>query len=229
MSASALIVGEAPARTSELPLDGRSGRRLERLAGIGEGELAEWFALGNLLPAWLGNRERRTGPHSAPGDLFDAAQAREAWRSLLEGELAEFDYVLLLGGRVRAVAGLAELPWFRWVGYAGDVPPHFGFWSEEPVLLGEPIAPAFQLSAMPHPSGASHFWNDPANHARAQTFMHRLVERLVSSWFEDHLPESVKDRFRPLEPEVDLDEEERRLVQEIEAAQAQARLEDGEA
>jgi uracil-DNA glycosylase len=180
VSASALIVGEAPSRTSELPLDGRSGRRLERLAGIGEGELSAWFALGNLLPAWLGNRERRPGPHSAPGDLFDAAQAREAWRSLLEAEFLEFDYVLLLGGRVRAVAGLSNLPWFRWAPYyAGDVPPHFGAWSEEPALRGGELEPAFELSAIPHPSGASHFWNDPANHARAERFMRRLVERLA--------------------------------------------------
>jgi hypothetical protein len=48
------------------------------------------------------------------------------------------------------------------------------------------------------------------------------------NWFEEHLPPSVKDRFRPLEPEVDVEEEERRLVQEIERVQAQARLE-GEA
>jgi hypothetical protein len=41
------------------------------------------------------------------------------------------------------------------------------------------------------------------------------------NWFEDHLPDSVRENFRPLEPEVDLDEEERRLVQEIERAKEQ--------
>ena len=41
------------------------------------------------------------------------------------------------------------------------------------------------------------------------------------SWFEDHLPASVKASYRPLEPDVD--EEERRLVQEIADAEAQAR------
>jgi hypothetical protein len=133
--ASALIIGEAPSRNSREPIDGRCGRRLERLAGIAEGELGWWFALGNLLPAWPGSRERRPGPHNSPGDLFDLPTARENWRALVDdGFLDDFDYVVLLGQRVRAAAGLAELGWFRWVPrYGHDCPPHYGLADDDPV------------------------------------------------------------------------------------------------
>ena len=153
----AAIVGQAPARASLEPLDGRSGRRLERLAGIRDGELGLWFALGNLLPAWPGNRERRPGPHSAPGDRFDAGAARESWRDLSSEVLhGHFDLVLLLGRSVAAAAGAGRLAYFereRREGYA--------------------------VAVFPHPSGASHFWNAPRNRVLAAAFLRQVVRELA--------------------------------------------------
>jgi hypothetical protein len=153
----AIIIGEAPGLDSREPLDGRVGRRLERLAGLGEGELPYVFALGNLLPANPGRKPRRPGPHNSPGDRFDLERARRNWDGFADDVLAEgeFGIVILLGRNAARAAGLSRAPFFEWA----------------PVVGAE-------VAVFPHPSGTSHFWNDPENVARAEAFMRGVVARI---------------------------------------------------
>lgn len=104
--ASAVLIGEAPGpdwHDESLPLGGRIGRRLERLAGLSEGELPYVFALGNLLS------------QPQPYDGFDMTQAYKNWAGFADEMIFEFSHVVLLGGRVRQAAGYLHLPWMRWV------------------------------------------------------------------------------------------------------------------
>ena len=153
----AIILGEARALGSREPLDGRVGRRLERLAGLGEGELSYVFALGNLLPGHPGRKPRRPGPHNSPGDRFDLAQARDNWYTLMAEVLVnrEFDVVLLLGRNVARAARADYLGFLEW--------DWWGF---------------FHVAVFPHPSGTSHYWNDPANVERASEFLRGVVARI---------------------------------------------------
>lgn len=72
-----VLVGQAPSRDTDgsAPFSGRSGRRLELLAGIEPGELPSKFALANVLQRWPGSAVGK-------GDLFPAAEARKAVPSL---------------------------------------------------------------------------------------------------------------------------------------------------
>jgi hypothetical protein len=153
----AIIIGEAPALDSREPLDGRVGRRLERLAGLGEGELPYVFALGNLLPEYPGRKPRRPGPHNSPGDRFDLEAARRNWRGFVDDvlETGEFGIVILLGRNAARAAGLARAPFFAWMPVAGA-----------------------EVAVFPHPSGTSHFWNDRANVVLAEAFLREVVVRL---------------------------------------------------
>lgn len=149
----AIIVGQAPGRNygADRPLEGPSGRRLERLAGLPEGGLDARFALANLLPRWPGG--------CGKGDLFPRREAREAAQEA-RAHLREFARVVLLGRNVAAAFGLADLPYLQWAAL------------DDGRRRGWP-----RVAVVPHPSGVNHFWNDPANVARAERFLRALARR----------------------------------------------------
>jgi hypothetical protein len=183
----AFLVGQAPSRTSRAPLDGRCGKRLAELAGLsGYDELTAFFAVGNLHREYPGRRGDK-------GDHFDRALAREAalrFHELFGSEC--WDRVVLLGRNVAHAFGLAGAPYLSWLApTTGDEtarvrhgpPPrlltraeHYarGEWLV-PDAMQHLVWPDARFAVFPHPSGVSHFWNDPRDRARAARFMRALV------------------------------------------------------
>lgn len=105
-----LLIGQAPSRDSDpaRPFSGRSGRFLERLAGLPEGGLAVAFELANLVDRWPGASPR------GKGDRFPKNLARLA--------ADRFD----LRGRTVVFAGLAVARAFGFAKPPVGFAPHRG-------------------------------------------------------------------------------------------------------
>jgi uracil-DNA glycosylase len=84
------------------------------------------------------------------GDAFDLAAGRSAAFRLLPRMVGRRS--VLLGGKVAASFGLRAAPMFAWRRIGGAV-----------------------VAVAPHPSGISHWWNDPRNVRRARRFWRRLA------------------------------------------------------
>lgn len=80
------------------------------------------------------------------GDAFPKPVRSPLVRSLAAGGADH--RVVLLGRSVASLFGLAAVPWFEWRG---------------------------RFVVVPHPSGISHWWNDPANVERARRFWWALA------------------------------------------------------
>lgn len=151
-----IIIGEAPGpRQPEWSVfSGPSGDRLTRLIGR---EWREVLLGANLLDYY---------PGSAPGgSAFPAREARAAARMMMrtcpwveEGRL-----VLLAGKRV---AGAFGIPASLCAYFAEH---DLGTWSEHGVYR------RIGVVVIPHPSGRSRWWNDPANSRRASRWMRRRL------------------------------------------------------
>mmetsp|Transcript_103173 Transcript_103173/g.300900 ORF Transcript_103173/g.300900 Transcript_103173/m.300900 type:complete len:243 (+) Transcript_103173:58-786(+) len=150
-----LVLGQAPpGPRSSLPrgwrpLAGPAEQRLAKLAGLpGPAELWAEFDRANLLSWYPGLKERSAkhsvaagyGLHQSDGDVFPMADARKAAGTV---DLDRYACVLLLGSGVARAFGVK----------AG--------------LLEAERRGGCRLIAFPHPSGVSHFWNEPANVQRA--------------------------------------------------------------
>jgi hypothetical protein len=178
-----ILVGQAPARSSRpgaCPLEGRCGERIARLAGLaGYDELTDACAVANLLGEWPGK--------AGKGDEFPrelAAASALGFHRLLGEE--EWDRIVLLGRNVAAAFGLAGAPYLRWLApTTGEPSPRgrrerraawyaAGAWLV-PDYLQEFVWPDARWAVLPHPSGISHWWNDPANVEAAARFLRDLV------------------------------------------------------
>lgn len=159
---SILLLGQAPSATSgAMPLDGRSGRRLSDLAGIGNVDVSTVFAVGNLLG-------RNPGAKDGEGDRFPLDEERRNALAMME-LLAEFDAIVLLGRNVARVFGAHAEDYFRWM----------------PCLRLQGWLVPTPAAVMPHPSGVSRWWNAPGNVERAADFMRRLTHTAVQVGLED--------------------------------------------
>lgn len=154
-----LIVGEAPGASSPewSVLQGPSGARLARLFGRDWREVADAI---NLLD-WH-QRADANGENK-----FPASEARAAARMLLRvhpglnGAGLACPLVLLLGRRVAHAFGVTGVAYFE----ATTV------WSRTAL---EPVQrPAV---VVPHPSGRSRWWNDPANRRTAEAWFKKVEE-----------------------------------------------------
>jgi len=162
-----LMVGQAPPRPPELlpegykPLQGQPEKRLAKLAGF-ETTAELWSLFDRLdLIGWCpGPKPRKayhvlnTGyrKHNRDGHRFPLRDARVVASRLKElGDLSRHYAVVVLCGRMVAAAfGLASA--------SRTVP-----WTEE--------TGGIRYLVLPHPSGASHFWNDEVSwHRAAGTF-----------------------------------------------------------
>lgn len=84
---------------------------------------------------------------SGKGDAFHLPTARKLTTGLLARLAAHPGPVVLLGRGVASALGRGGQAWFEWVDGA---------------------------AVAPHPSGISHWWNDPANIRRARRFWRAL-------------------------------------------------------
>lgn len=176
-----LLLGEAPNRWMQE--NGRPELALWRedladLCGVDIKEFLRLFARANLLPTWPGHSETLgTGAREGGGGRtrgsrfpFDLAmpRARALIETLVDRKASPFLRVILFGRRVARSFG---------------IPPTQPFF--ELVRLR-----AFPFVVVPHPSGASHWWNDPANVRTARAWWTRAakeqrknVEREVAAEF----------------------------------------------
>lgn len=158
-----LVVGQAPPGPPEklpasyLPLQGQPERRLARLAGLSPSELWSAFDRVDLIGWCPGPKGRKSchfwssgyRKHRCDGHRFPMRDARLAAGRLVRfGGLERYSMVVLCGRLVAAAFGLK----------LQSVP-----WAEE--------AAGVRYLVLPHPSGASHFWNDEVSwHRAAGTF-----------------------------------------------------------
>lgn len=98
------------------------------------------------MRAELVNLLRRWPGDQGKGDAFPIARARRA-----AGKFKPAGVVLLAGKRVAEAFG-ERRAYFEWFDLRGA-----------------------RAAVIPHPSGISHWWNEPANVARAAAFMRRAL------------------------------------------------------
>lgn len=145
-----ILLGQAPARSGDgRPFSGASGRKLCALTGLEYyDELAEAFDLRNLVTEVQMRKAR------SKGDLFPKATARENWDKMKYR--LPMDFVLLCAGRqVASIVGVGKEPFFS-----------------RTVRVFSVVGIVYVI---PHPSGISHWWNDPQNVREAQAFLKRVI------------------------------------------------------
>jgi len=160
-----LIIGQAPPHPPHelppgyLPLQGRPEKRLARLAGFATTEEL-WMLFDRVdLLGWCPGPKKRKAKHllsrgyfkhCRDGHRFPMQDARVAASRIAQfGDLAQsYALVVLCGRLVAAAFGLRQT----------SVP-----WTQE--------SNGVKYLVLPHPSGASHLWNDEVNwHRAAGTF-----------------------------------------------------------
>eukprot|EP00416_Gambierdiscus_australes_P026699 CAMPEP_0171081928 /NCGR_PEP_ID=MMETSP0766_2-20121228/16801_1 /TAXON_ID=439317 /ORGANISM="Gambierdiscus australes, Strain CAWD 149" /LENGTH=136 /DNA_ID=CAMNT_0011539263 /DNA_START=12 /DNA_END=422 /DNA_ORIENTATION=+ len=117
------------------------------------------FDRANLLSWYPGLKERSANHspakgyklHQSDGDVFPVADARRAANGI---DLKRYACVLLLGNGVVRAFGVK----------AG--------------LLEVEKRGTCELLAFPHPSGVSHFWNEPANVSKASKVLRAALRRM---------------------------------------------------
>lgn len=127
------------------PSEPLSGASGRRLAALCGLTYAEFRRRFRLVNVLDGHPGR-----SGKGCAFPSAEARKSASDLLMGMAGH--PTVLLGRAVPAAFGLAAAPWFEWRQSGG-----------------------WPVAATPHPSGISHWWNEPANVRRARRFWRRLA------------------------------------------------------
>lgn len=143
-----IIVGQAPGPNTDpaQPLSGPSGRKLASLCGMTLDEFLTRFERVNLLADYPG----RCGK----GDAFPAAFAKQAALDIRE-LVASRDVVMMLGLGVARAFNLRRPEFFKWTRLSRD---------------------CGHVVVVPHPSGISHWWNEPRNVTRAAKFWRALAE-----------------------------------------------------
>lgn len=156
-----LIIGQAPAKDTvgKLPFSGKSGPKFADLLGVEHSSLWDAFDVVNLIEYFPGSSER--------GDVFPMAEARRRVVVIRTGGLPE--RVVLVGKNVARAFGLHK-PMPTPFGPYRHVLKFFE-WYDDPddERTDDQYPPRFCV--VPHPSGVSHFWNDPANVRTAKEFM----------------------------------------------------------
>lgn len=144
-----LLVGQAPSKNygHERAFDGPSGRRLEKVMGIPEGALFEYFDTTNLLTRWPGKWQPGKS-HREKGDAFRIGQAKR--RASMIKKLA-FRDVVIAGSKTWAA---------------------FGFCG----VLDQVYETGTWYWRIPHPSAVNQAWNDPDIARRVRKLLWGLVQ-----------------------------------------------------
>lgn len=159
-----VICGQAPSRVGDgRAFSGPSGRRLASLMLLPDYEaLARQVTLTNIfeVPAKAKIIACRRGKRNAPGDQFDMDSAYVIGMAKMLEWAADPELVAVVacGKKVTAALGVPDLDWYK--GKA---------------LKAGPVQ-GVDVWAFPHPSGASTYWNDSANHDLASKFLRNLLK-----------------------------------------------------
>jgi uracil-DNA glycosylase len=162
------ICGQAPSRQGDgRPFTGPSGQRLVKLFGFRDYEhMASEVTLMNVLdrpetnlcnlPAKRGGNKRRRA-----GDEFDRDEAAiKGFGIMLElMQTGHKPVVLALGNEVCLALTGVKISRYKGRKIPGRDGHEVDVWH------------------FPHPSGASHYWNDPKNTAKASEFLIKLLKR----------------------------------------------------
>mmetsp|Transcript_3820 Transcript_3820/g.12183 ORF Transcript_3820/g.12183 Transcript_3820/m.12183 type:complete len:233 (+) Transcript_3820:64-762(+) len=158
-----LVLGQAPPGPRGSlprgwrPLAGPAEQRLAKLAGMaGPGDFWAEFDRANLLSWYPGLKARSARHdvakgyklHQSDGDVFPMEDARRAAAAV---DVGDYACIIMLGNNVARAFGVK----------AG--------------LLEAEVRGACRLVTFPHPSGVSHFWNEPANVQRAAKALKSLL------------------------------------------------------
>jgi len=146
-----VLVGQAPAKSTPAGspplLVGPTPKRLMELGGLELREYVFLFDRRNVLDRWTGKQGN--------GDSFPLAEARKKAALASMSDLVDRD-IVFLGKSVAGAFGRGDVPYFE--------RSKFGWGTKGSAVT------------FPHPSGVSHWWNEPSNHLKAKMFMGYLVE-----------------------------------------------------
>lgn len=163
-----LVIGQAPAKQTvgKPAFSGKSGPKFAELLGVPFEELHQHFDLTNLLDFF-------PGPSPGEKDRGDRFPIFEAKKRALD-MLPELDgrTVVFVGKNVARAFGYSRDPYFRWVEQYVPYRPEVAQGRRGAAAI--PSSLFFTYAIVPHPSGISHFWNDPENVETARRFMRTI-------------------------------------------------------
>lgn len=145
MVAKPLIIGEAPGKHGD-PTKPIEGRVGARLAACAGMPIEEFLATFDRV-----NLLEEQPQDSPKGMQFNVKQAGKIARAI-EPHFGVGQIVLLLGKRVGSAFGLKHVPYF------------------ETLALSHA-----KVTIVPHPSGASRWWNETENELQMIRFMHKIA------------------------------------------------------
>jgi uracil-DNA glycosylase len=146
-----LIIGQAPSRETvgKPAFSGKSGPKFAELLGVAHEDLWSTFDVVNVIDFFPGQSKDPTKRGDA-FPYFEAKKRAEAMRPALGGRT-----VVLVGKNVARAFSWPSIEFFDWKTDAADE----GY---------------FKFCVVPHPSGISHYYNDPKNFERAKAFMRSI-------------------------------------------------------
>ena len=173
-----IVVGEAPNRAmAEAGAENDDARVcvIPRIVESTYEGCARWyrqtFVRVNLLTKWPGR-----DPNSEKGDNYDYEAAKVRASRLLGcfADLVDPYYMILLGRRVQR--SIFSSPW--------DLPEKM---LDDPPLFFEEdeFQPNLYVVTVPHPSGASDWWNSSENAAKAQSFWYDASKLAEANYWCD--------------------------------------------
>lgn len=155
-----LIIGQAPAKDTvgKPAFSGKSGPKFADLLGVEHSRLWEFFDVMNLLDYYPGQPSDKT----KRGDAFPMPEAKKVAKGMLK--FMDERTVVFVGKNVARAFEVHSLEFFGW-------------FVEVTALDSSALEKGtnfFRYCVVPHPSGISHFWNNPANVEEARTFMRSI-------------------------------------------------------
>ena len=164
----ACFIGQAPGRHGQKALEGRSGSRLCKLAGLPHDKLFMLFDRRNVFRHFPG---RKSDFFDLKGDFFDVRSARKEAKNI---DVTAYRLVVFLGLNVAKAFNVRNGCLFKEL--------RFG---EEKNTVGV---------ILPHPSGVSHFWNTKENRRVAAFHLRRMMSKAGIGTFSKYFTRVRKRR-----------------------------------
>ena len=150
------FIGQSPSRETDgqPPFVGRCGRFLAELLGTTQERMLLDHEFLNVLDRWPGA--------GIKGDKFPIPEARIAAKRKLEQLRGRA--VILLGNNVARAFGFKEFRHMEWYEIRDE---------RDAAVIVVPL-----VAVVPHPSGVSHYYNDPGKRLIVSEFLRSLVGKI---------------------------------------------------